>query len=206
MGLLLAAAGIVLFLIWRRRRRSAASSFVDLAELRQMGWNEYSVLIADYFVREGFLVREQPTGGVDFDLVKGEQRYLAQCSQWRSRKVDENAVRELYQIMAARNAAGGYILTCGEFTPAAVKFASGKRIELINGADLRQMVEEVQQADSELTAPRAQVRDDEATAPRRVILCPRCGRSMTRRTDRVSGRDYYGCSRYPSCRGRREIA
>lgn len=34
-----------------------------------------------------------------------------------------------------------------------------------------------------------------------VTKCPRCGSAMVERTNRKSGQTFYGCSRYPKCRG-----
>lgn len=34
-----------------------------------------------------------------------------------------------------------------------------------------------------------------------VTKCPRCGSKMNERTNRKSGQTFYGCSRYPKCRG-----
>ncbi|HEX7031180.1 MAG TPA: restriction endonuclease [Gammaproteobacteria bacterium] len=208
----LAAAGALLaaWLLYRRHEREPGH-FVDLNVLRQLSWGELEILVADYFVREGFVLREQGGKAVDFVLEKGGQRQLVQCKHWRARRVDEAAVRDLFGHMAALRATSAYMLTGGRFSRAAVRFASGKRIELIDGAGLVRLVEEVQQDPSEITQSRLDaMRDADQTQPRRVILCPRCGRPMSRRQERGQagngGRAFYGCSRYPTCKGRREIA
>lgn len=35
--------------------------------------------------------------------------------------------------------------------------------------------------------------------------CPRCGSKMIERTNRKNGQKFYGCSRYPKCRGTRQM-
>lgn len=38
------------------------------------------------------------------------------------------------------------------------------------------------------------------------LACPRCGSAMIRRTRRADRADFWGCSRFPACRGTRELA
>ncbi len=209
-ALLLVAVIIVLAVLYARRPRPAAG-VVDVRALRQLSWQELEVLIADYFIREGFVLRAHGGKAVDFVMEKGEQHYLVQCKHWRAKRVDEPDVRAVFGHMAATRAVAAYVLCSGHFTPAAIRFASGKRIELIDGTGLSRMVEEVRQDPSEITQSRlGAMRDAERTHPRREILCPRCGRPMSRRRERgkarSDSREFYGCSRYPTCKGRREIA
>jgi ssDNA-binding Zn-finger/Zn-ribbon topoisomerase 1 len=35
--------------------------------------------------------------------------------------------------------------------------------------------------------------------------CPKCGSKMVGRYVKRTGRPYWGCSRYPACKGKREI-
>ena len=206
--LIVLAAGAFVVAVHRARRPSAGrTAFVDLDALRKLSWNELEILVADYFVREGFVVRDQGGKTIDFLMEKNGERWLVQCKHWRNKKIGEAEVRDVFGHVAALKARGAFLLTIGSYTKAALQFASGKRIELIDGPGLARMVEEVQQDPSEITRSRLDaVRDAERTQPRRVILCPRCGRPMARRLDRRAGRDFYGCSRYPTCKGRREIA
>ncbi|HEX7048453.1 MAG TPA: restriction endonuclease [Gammaproteobacteria bacterium] len=210
LGLAAVVSLLAAWLLYRRGERKPGS-FVDLHVLRQLTWEELEILVADYFIREGFVLREQGGKAVDFVMEKANRRYLVQCKHWRARRIDEAEVRDLFGHMAAARANAAYMLTSGRFSQAAVGFASGKRIELIDGAGLVRLIEEVQQDPSEITQSRLDaMRDADQTQPRRVILCPRCGRPMARRRDRGQagngGRDFYGCSRYPTCKGRREIA
>jgi len=56
----------------------------------------------------------------------------------------------------------------------------------------------------QLTRSRVEARAQAEGAP----VCPDCGQPMVRRsarTGRSAGRDFWGCSAYPNCRGAREI-
>ncbi len=55
-----------------------------------------------------------------------------------------NVVRELYGVMAAQGAAGGFVVTSGVFTADARSFAQGRNIELIDGKALKKIVDAVQ--------------------------------------------------------------
>ena len=45
------------------------------------------------------------------------------------------------------------------------------------------------------------VREKAARRKTDVTKCPRCGSKMIERTNRKTGQTFYGCSRYPKCRG-----
>jgi restriction system protein len=66
-------------------------------------------------------------------LTKGTQRLLLQCKYWRTRKIAEMQVRELYGMMAAHNANAGILVTSGGFTLEASRFAGYGSIQLIDG-------------------------------------------------------------------------
>jgi len=75
-------------------------------------------------------------------LAKQSEHHIVQCKHWRATKVPVTVVRELYGVMAAQGAAGGFVVTAGEFTREARDFASGRNVELINGAVLAAMLRE----------------------------------------------------------------
>ena len=50
----------------------------------------------------------------------------------RAFKVGVDVVRELYGVMAARGATGGFVVTSGRFTEEANRFASGRNVTLVD--------------------------------------------------------------------------
>lgn len=54
---------------------------------------------------------------------KGSELHLVQCKQWKAFKVGLDVVRQLYGVMAARGAAGGFVVTSGTFTVPASRSA-----------------------------------------------------------------------------------
>lgn len=154
-----------------------------------------------------------PDGGIDLVLRKGGEKYLVQCKQWRAFKVGVPVVRELYGVMAAKGAAGGFVVTSGRFTKEAEDFASGRNVKLLDGPMLHRLLRQAKTdgagsvADASRPQPRPQPAPQTArteTTPAQVPSCPRCAKAMVRRTAKKganAGADFWGCSDYPRCRG-----
>lgn len=171
-----------------------------------MSWREFELLIAEAFRRRGFNVQDRggqgPDGGVDLVLAKGAERHLVQCKQWRATKVGVAVVRELYGVMSAEGAAGGFVVTSGAFTPDAVEFARGRNIQLLDGTQLIQLLEAGKQAPAPTRPAPALFKQDEQN--RLVPTCPKCHAEMKLRQARKgpqAGNQFWGCTRFPDCRG-----
>lgn len=171
------------------------------AAVQGMGWREFEMLVGQAFRQQGYTVDETgaagPDGGVDLVLRKGSERFLVQCKQWRAMKVGVTTVRELYGVMAAQGAVGGFVVTSGRFTQEAVKFAAGRNIGLMDGENLQAMI---RTARAELPASAVDAVALKATTP----SCPKCQARMVIRTARTgvnAGSQFWGCSKYPGCRG-----
>lgn len=189
---------------WRRRQRGQLADGVaqnpSAGALNGMSWQEFEMLVGEAFRRKGFAVAETggggADGGVDLVLTKDGEKFLVQCKQWRAFKVGVNVVRELYGVMAARGASGGYVATSGQFTQDAKDFAAGRNITLMDGAALRALIGGVKPAPTA-----ANVGD---TTP----ACPSCGSAMVRlvaKRGANAGNAFWGCAQYPACKGVREL-
>jgi restriction system protein len=177
------------------------------AVLNEMSWQEFEMLVGEAFRRGGFEVAETggggADGGVDLVLRKDGEKFLVQCKQWRAFKVGVSTIRELYGVMAAEGAAGGFVVTSGNFTPEATAFAEGRNIDLIDGAALKAIINEVQQQSLVFT-PQTQPVYQNAPSATTAPLCPHCGSAMSRRVARQganSGNAFWGCTSYPRCKG-----
>jgi restriction system protein len=142
-------------------------------------------------------------------LRKGSEKFLVQCKQWRAFKVSVEIVRELYGVMAATGAAGGFVVTSGRYTEDAVQFAQGRNVTLIDGPQLHAMIKAAQVASSR-AAPNGVPPAQPAVSPASPaeIACPLCGKAMVRRTARRganAGDVFWGCSAYPTCKGTRAL-
>jgi restriction system protein len=177
------------------------------AELTSL--REVEALVGEVYGRQGYSVAEKgsgASGGVDLVLVRGKERFLVQCKHWRARMVDVKVVRQLKGAVVAAQAAGGAVVTTGQFTLAALECARTAGVDLIDGAGLEHMVQELAANGNAAAADPAGVSDEAilAESPPCLHCCPQCGSSMVRRTAKrgtKAEKDFWGCQRYPSCRG-----
>jgi restriction system protein len=189
---------------WRRYERRTLHENVAKSPsadaLNTMSWAQFESLVGEAFRQRGFSVVERggggPDGGIDLVLTKSGEKYLVQCKQWRAYKVGVEVIRELYGVMAAKGAAGGFVVTSGRFTDEATAFASGRNVTLVDGLALHAMIRGVSPTPTgESAAP--------AVAP---PACPVCAKPMVLRTAKRgpnAGQDFWGCTSYPACRGTR---
>lgn len=210
----LAGAGIS---AWRRRERRNLIADVGQNKaadaLNGMNWREFEMLVGEAFRLQGYGVLETgggADGGVDLVLSKGAEKYLVQCKQWKAFKVGVDVVRELYGVMAAKGAAGGFVVTSGRFTEDAVSFASGRNLKLIDGPLLHGLIHQARNSGGQASARQggaASVSAAPADTPS-VPCCPACSKPMVKRTAKrgaSAGEEFWGCSAYPTCRGTRQI-
>lgn len=201
----------------RRKRSALLTEAAQRGTVTSMSWQEFEMLVGEAFRLRGYTVTETggggADGGIDLVLTKGSEKSLVQCKQWRAQKVGVAIVRELYGAMAAEGAAGGFVVTAGEYTRDATDFARGRNIELIDGNKLVEMIQQAQSADhpgSKITATRSKDRAEPriVTQATTELTCPNCGKSMVKRIARQgknAGKEFWGCPAYPLCRGTREI-
>ena len=219
--------------VWRRMARKRLVVGVVESQagdaLDGMSWREFEMLVGEGFRLQGYQVVETGGGGADggIDLVlrrpgkSGGEKFLVQCKQWRAFKVGVGVVRELYGVMAATGATGGFVVTSGRFTDEAVSFASGRNVTLIDGSKLHGLLRQAKAGIDRSPALRSAapaVQPSAAPAPAPVPVpvpapaqapsCPLCAKPMLRRTAKRganAGGEFWGCTGYPACRGIRPI-
>lgn len=206
---------------WQRKARQNLVTDVAQSQatdaLDGMSWREFEMLVGEGFRLQGYQVVETGGGGADggVDLVlsnpgkSGGEKFLVQCKQWRAFKVGVDVVRELYGVMAARGATGGFVVTSGRFTDDAISFASGRNVTLVDGPKLHGLLRQAKAGvDRSRAQPAATAPVQPSAAPVRASSCPLCSKPMTRRTAKRganTGSQFWGCTAYPACRGTRPI-
>ena len=225
-ALCLVAAGMS---AWRRhvRQRLVNDAVQSPATdaLDGMSWREFELLVGEGFRLQGYQVLEAggggPDGGVDLVLsrpgLNGAEKFLVQCKQWRAFKVGVDVVRELYGVMAARGAAGGFVVTSGRFTDEATRFAEGRNVSLIDGPKLHALLRDAKAsggrpparaAAKPVAAPSTPPVGIQPQAQADVPNCPLCVKPMQRRVAKRganAGGAFWGCTGYPACRGTRAV-
>lgn len=229
--------GAIFSILARRKRRNLLTSITTPGgnTLASISWREFELLVGEALRRQGFAVQETggngPDGGIDLVARKDGEKYLVQCKQWRAMQVGVPVVRELYGAMAAEGAVGGFVITSGQFSKPARAFASGRNVQLVDGAALNQWIALTRKPIPQPSSPVAEARvepvikTEVAAAPKiqpppriqpvpqppaapAAPACPHCRKPMVVRVARTganAGGDFWGCSDYPKCRGIRAI-
>lgn len=200
---------------WKYSRIAAGS---DIGSgIRALSWKQFEHFTAEAFRKKGFnvsLTADGADGGIDLVLRKDGELYLVQCKQWKSLKVGVQVVRELYGVMAAQGAAGGFVVCSGQYTPEAKKFAKGTSIELIDGETLESWLSAHKKGVVSTALPIEEqfVRN----APPAIAEesdgkhCAACGKPMVLRIPKAKaggmpGKPFLGCSGFPACRKTQQV-
>ncbi|WP_245546644.1 restriction endonuclease [Leeia oryzae] len=198
--------GALLSLI-QRKKQSSLSTHLKGAPTKEtldnMSWREFEHLCAALFREQGYKVDlqggNQPDGGVDLRLSMGKDLYLVQCKHWKTRKVGVATVRELFGVMTSQGAVGGFVVASGGFTQDAHDFAEGRSIKLVPADKVLAMAGKPM---PKIVVPQIQANTDESPA------CPVCNNKMVLRTaskGAQAGKQFWGCSLFPGCKGVRKL-
>ncbi|MEC4242092.1 restriction endonuclease [Pseudomonas sp. DSV-1] len=211
---------------FKRSRLLNSANNSTTHSLAGYSWKDFELLVGESLRRQGFAIQEAggggPDGGVDLIARKDAERFLVQCKHWRSMQVGVSVVRELYGVMAAEGAAGGFVVTSGKFTKPAREFAKGRNLHLVDGQTLAEWIAATKRSpampDKARVEPAVNLHVDRAV-PRNhepepepqqsnEPSCPLCRKSMVNRTAKSGanvGRSFWGCMDFPKCRGVRHI-
>ena len=194
-GILIFIAATSAFHAWRKgqllNKQTSTQSIQDLP------WKDFEYLVSEAYRRKGYTVQENlaggADGGIDLTLNKNGKLSLVQCKNWKNQTVGVSTIRELFGVITAEGADEGIVVCSGHYTADAHEFAEGKPLTLIDGNSLTRLIGDVQ------TTPKVQTEPD--------ISCPTCGNSMLLRLakrGKNTGDRFWGCSRFPKCRGTRQ--
>jgi restriction system protein len=157
--------------------------------VQKLSWQDFEFLLSEWFKKEGFSTELTggggADGGVDIKLYREGELYLVQCKHYKAWKVSVQVVRELFGVMAAEKAVGGYVVTSGKFTKDAIEFAEGKNLTLIDGAQLETILDSAEPAQVGVVTQEAKT-------------CPQCGADLVERKGKRG--KFLGCSTYPKCK------
>ena len=169
--------------------------------LRNIEWKRLEEVVAEYFRIRGYKAETTPLGkdgGVDV-IVYGKETQqpvsLVQCKAWNTYKVKLNEVRELLGAVAAHKVKQGIFITTSTFTEDARQFGKENGLILLDGEELFNEIKGLNEEGERRLLEFATEGDYW------VPSCPNCGIKMKERKNRISGRKFWGCSKFPRCRG-----
>lgn len=187
-----------------------ASALPDADLLAGIGWAEFERQVAEGFRHRGYAVSETGGGGgraVDMVLTRGQDRFLVDCKPWRTLAVGPAPVRELVALVRSREAAGGFVVSSGEFTDEARQLAEGQPVQLIDGKVLRELLNTREEKTQPVVVRREGPFLDTTLPPAawrlRAQPCPLCGGAMEEAERQ--GRRVLACVHHPLCEGVRDV-
>lgn len=186
------------------------NNLASIEHVRQLPWRQFESIVGEAFRRRGYAVKENavdgPDGGIDLVLQKDGAKFYVQCKQWKQTKVGVKPIRELYGVISAGDAAGGFFVASGEYSEDAREFARECAIELIDAPALAEMIAQAREPEPFMDPTNRKRIEPAIDSAIPDPTCPACGSAMVqRKATRGShaGRTFWGCSSYPRCRGTR---
>jgi hypothetical protein len=118
--------------------------------LSQLPWQDFEILVADYYRDQGFDVMHcgsggigvRGSGGVDLRLRKAGRLLLVQCRHETVQPVDAAAINRLLAVRDEDEAAEAIVISSSEFSSDARRAAEAGGITLVDGEQLRQLLGE----------------------------------------------------------------
>jgi restriction system protein len=125
---------------WRQLRvPSGARLQKALDRLRAMSWDEFARTLEAHFAGEGYAVK-RVAGAADFELEKSAAVSLVSARRWKASRTGVEPLKELAAAAEKRGAGECVYLVAGEMTEQARKLAEEKKIRLVTGAGLIELM------------------------------------------------------------------
>lgn len=182
-----------------RNSKNCNTNTLRVNPIEKMSWRDFEMFISQFFQKQGYSVIENtsagPDGGIDLRIKKNGKTTLVQCKHWKSQKVGVQVIREQLGLQFSNLADGTIVVTSGAFTDEAIGFADENNITLLSGTELLKIISDTD------TEPATNVTGD-------IEICPICSFPMVLRTAKKgnnTGQKFWGCSRFPKCKGIKNI-
>lgn len=119
---------------------SAARVAETLQSVGSMSWRDFSNLIEEAFRRDGYEVTRLSGPQADFTITKSGRTALVCCRRWKAASTGIEPLRDLHTAMESREAHESIYVTTGDITENARRFAKERKIRLLQGAELAQLL------------------------------------------------------------------
>ncbi len=112
----------------------------QLASLRAMSWENFSLVISEAYRRQGYEVADARDKAFDFQLTKNGRRTLLLCRRWKVNQVGAGPLRELNEAISRTDAYNAICIATGEYSANAAAYVEGQPITLLGGKDVVDLV------------------------------------------------------------------
>jgi restriction system protein len=125
----------------RQLRAPSAARVADtLRSVGTMSWRDFSNLIEEAFRRDGYEVARLSGPQADLAITRSGRTALVCCRRWKAASTGIEPLRELHTAMEGREANESIFVTTGDITDNARRFANERKIRLLQGAELAQLL------------------------------------------------------------------
>ena len=125
-----------------RQIRAPSEKTVEqtLAAAAAMSWRDFKQTLEQAYRRLGYEVRPSKAAAVDLELTRNAQTTLVSAKRWKAASHGIEPLRTLNGARQTLDASHCVYVTLGELNDQTRRFAQLNTIELVNGADLVQLI------------------------------------------------------------------
>jgi len=117
---------------WKQRDKPSPQSVsLALNQLASMSWKQFSLVMEQAFVQQGFSVMPLNSGAADLQLEKSGQITLVSCKRWKAATLGVEVLRDLKALQTSQDAAYAACISLSLPTGVALKFANANAVQLI---------------------------------------------------------------------------
>ncbi len=139
--------GIGIVAAWRQLRSpNAARVAAAIDAVGSMSWREFSSALENAFRRDGYETRRLNGSAADFEMTRAGRSSLVSCKRWKAASTGVEPLRDLDAAMNARKADDGIYVAVGGVTENARRFAAEKRLRVLEGVELANLIGVVRRA------------------------------------------------------------
>jgi len=139
--------GIGVVTAWRQLRAPSAARVASALEaVEAMSWREFSGALEDAFRRDGYVTRRLEGSAADFEMTRAGRTSLVSCRRWKARSTGAESLRDLCALKEARDAHEGIYVAIGGVTENARRYAAEKKLRVLEGVELAQLMQGVPRA------------------------------------------------------------
>ncbi|MGE5523400.1 MAG: restriction endonuclease [Rhodospirillaceae bacterium] len=129
------------FIAYKQLRGTGQVSVPEkLAALRDMSWENFSLVVSEAYRRQGYTVAEAHDSAYDFELTKNGRRTLVSCRRWKVNSVGTAPLQALAGAVSRLDAYNAICIAAGDFSQNARDYAATQPITLVTGIELVKLV------------------------------------------------------------------
>jgi restriction system protein len=126
---------------WKQLRAPNPARVAEtLEKISRMSWRDFSGVVEDAFHQDGYSVSRLGGPQADFAISKAGKVALVSCKRWKAASNGIEPLRDLHAEIEKQGAHEGIYLTTGAVSENARRFATDKKVQVVQGADLAKML------------------------------------------------------------------